>query len=87
MDKTKQEVMIKDSKDLKNILIQINMDKNTTTVISNFSAWENLALIIEGLGATAQKCIREGHSKAEIQKTIETYISKVISSYTLGLKT
>ena len=81
-----QKVVIKDSDKLRNILIQVNMKKNTATVLSNFSAWENLAYILEGLGATAQECIREGRSKGEVKEAIDSYLKEVIKTYVTNLR-
>ena len=45
------------------------------------AAWENLALIMEGLGVTAQKCIKEGISKGKVYGQIKKYVVDVLSSY------
>lgn len=74
-------ITLKDSKDVQNIVIQVNLKKNTTSVFSGFSAWENLALILEGLGVTAEKCIQEGISKKRVFETIKEYMMKVLVSY------
>lgn len=78
-DETK--VIVKDSKDLQNILIQIDLKKGRTTVISGFSPWENLALIMEGLGVTAQMCIEEGIPREKVYQVIQDYIIKIIDDY------
>lgn len=76
-----QKVIIKDSQDIQNILIQADLKKGSTSVISNFSAWENLALIMEGLGVTAEKCIQEGMDKKEVYNEIKNYLMKVLGDY------
>ena len=81
MMKKKPTIILEDSKKVKNIVIQVNLKENTTTVISAFSAWENLALIMEGLGVTAQKCIKEGISKGKVYGQIKKYVVDVLSSY------
>ena len=58
MMKKKPTVILEDSEKIRNIVIQVNLEANSTTVFSSFSAWENLALILEGFGVTAQKCIK-----------------------------
>ncbi len=74
-------IVIEDSKDTRNIIIQINLKDNTTTVFSSFSPWENLALLIEGLATTAGECVNEGMDKREVYKTIQDYIVKALPSY------
>lgn len=74
-------IMIKDNKNIKNIFIQINLKNKTTLVFSNFSAWENLALIMEALAVTTQKCIQEGISKKKVYGAIKTYLMKVLGNY------
>ena len=81
MMKKKPTVILEDSEKIRNIVIQINIEDNSTTVISSFSAWENLALILEGLGTTVQKCIKEGISKKEVYGQVKKYIIEVLSSY------
>lgn len=78
-DETK--VIVKDSTDLQNILIQIDLKKGKTTVISNFSPWENLALIMEGLGVTAQMCIEEGIPREKVYQVIQDYIIQILDDY------
>lgn len=80
-----QKIVIKDDDSLKNILIQVNMEKNTATVLSNFTAWENLTYILEGLGASAQECVREGKSKKEVKEAIDVYLKVVIKTYVTEL--
>lgn len=74
-------MVIRDDKEYKNIIIQLNLKKNTTTVVSNFSTWENLGLIMEALGATMQQCIREGKRKEKVHKAVREYLSKVTKAY------
>ena len=83
MKKKPDQIKISDSKYIKNIFIQIDLKKNTTLVRSGFSAWENLALIIEGLAVTAEKCIEEGIDKKEVYKAINDYMIKAIPNYKL----
>ena len=81
MKKQQQKVILKDDERIKNIIIQVNLKNNTTSVLSNFSAWENLALIMEGLSVTAEKCIQEGISKKRVYDEIKNYIMKVLAGY------
>ncbi len=74
-------VVIRDNKNQKHILVQVNLKKGNTQVLSNFSAWENLALLLEALGATPQQCIREGLSRKKVKKAIQNYLEKVIEAY------
>lgn len=74
-------IVISDNDNLKNLLIQIDLKGQKTTVLSNFSAWENLALIMEALAITAQKCIDEGIPKKQVDEAINDYLSKTLNSY------
>lgn len=74
-------IVIKDTKDIKNIFIQVNLKNSSTSVFSQFSAWENLALIMEALGVTAEKCLCEGIGKKKVYEEIKSYLVKVLSSY------
>lgn len=74
-------VVLKDSKNIRNIVIQIDLKNKTTSVLSGFSTWDNLALIMEALGATAEKCIQEGIDKKQVYQEIKDYIMKVLSGY------
>lgn len=79
--KKKPTIIIEDSNKIRNIVIQVNLKDNSTTVFSSFSAWKNLALILEGLGVTAQKCIKEGISKCKVYRQVKKYVIEVLSSY------
>lgn len=74
-------ITIKDSKDVKNLFIQVNLKKNTTLVFSSFSSWENLAFIMEALAVTAQKCIEEGISRKQVYGAVKKYLVEVLDSY------
>ncbi len=80
---SEEKIIIKDSEDIKNIFIQINIKKKTTMVFSAFSAWENLAYIMEALSVTAQKCIDEGKSEKEVYSAIKNYLASVLGTYNI----
>lgn len=82
MTKIKQ-VLIKDNESIKNILVQVNLKKNSVSVVSNFSAWENLALIMEALGITAEQCVKEGIDKEQVNREIQRYLAEVLTANTL----
>jgi hypothetical protein len=75
-------LVIRDTKDIKNIFVQVNVKKGTSTVYSNFSAWENLAYLMEALGATVQQCIHEGIGRKKVHSAVQEYLSKVLKAYT-----
>lgn len=79
--KKKIPIIIKDNKQIRNIIIQINLKTNKTSVLSSFSSWENLALIMEALAVTAQKCIQEGISKDHTYGAIKNYLMQVLGNY------
>lgn len=76
-------LVISDSPELKNIFIQINTKENTTAVLSNFSAWENLAHLMEALAVTIEKCVKDGISRKEVHQEIVRYMTQVIGAYNL----
>lgn len=79
-------VVIQDSKDVRNIFIQVNLKKGSTSILSNFSAWENLSLIMEGLALAAEKCIQEEIPKKKVYRAITDYLMKVLPSYKIKNK-
>ena len=81
MKKKAAELVIKDGKNIKNIFIQLDLKKNSTMVYSNFSPWENIGLIIEGLAITAKECIAEGVDRKKVYKAINEYMIKALPSY------
>lgn len=74
-------VIIKDSENLRNIFIQVDLKKGKTSILSSFSAWESLAFIMEALALTAQKCIDEGIAKKQVYEAIKKYLVEVLDSY------
>ncbi|MEK7517827.1 MAG: hypothetical protein AAB583_04720 [Patescibacteria group bacterium] len=74
-------IILKDSEDVRNIVVKVDIKGNKTTVFSGFSPWENLALLLEALGATVQKCIKDGINKKKVYNAIKDYMVKVLSSY------
>ena len=79
--KKDKKVIVRDSQDLQNLLIQANLKNNTVTVLSSLSAWENLAFIMEALGVTVEKCVEEGIEKEKVESAINDYLKKVLGSY------
>ena len=79
--KKKVPIILEDSEDVKNIVIQVNSKNNSTSVFSGFSAWENIAFILEGLGATVQECVRQGISRGDVYGAVKKYILKVLPNY------
>ena len=74
-------IEIRDNENQKHILVQVNLEKGNTQVLSNFSAWENISYLCEALGATYQQCVSEGISKNKTKKAIEEYLKKVFEAY------
>jgi len=74
-------IIIKDNDKIRNILIQLDFAGQKTAVLSNFSAWENLAIIMEALAVTAQKCIDEGISKRKVDEAIKKYLAESLDTY------
>lgn len=81
MKKKKTKIVLEDDKNVKNIVIQVHLKNNYTTVFSGFSSWENLAFIMEGLGATVQECVRSGISKKKVYDQVKKYIVEVLNNY------
>ena len=79
--RNKTKITIQDSDNVRNIFIQINLKENKTSVLSSFSAWENLALIMEALGVTISECIKEGIGKKHVYRAIKKYLMKVLGNY------
>lgn len=77
-----KQVLIRDNESIKNILVQVNLENSSVIVISNFSAWENLALIMEALGITAEQCVKEGIDREQIDREIREYLTKVLTANT-----
>lgn len=79
--KKKNTIVLEDNEDIRNVIIQVNLKKGLTSVFSGFSAWENIAFILEGLGATVQECIRGGIPKRKVYDAVRKYLFKVLPSY------
>lgn len=77
-----KQVLIRDNESIKNILVQVNLENSSVIVISNFSAWENLALIMEALGITAEQCVKEGIDREQVNIEIREYLAKVLTADT-----
>jgi hypothetical protein len=77
----KQPIVIQDTKEIQNIFIQINLKKGTTMIYSNFSAWENMAYLMEALATTMEQCVNEGMDKKEVYQELNRYMTQVIGDY------
>lgn len=79
--KREEPLVLRDSENVRNIIVQVDIRNNKTGVWSGFSAWENVALLIEALAATANECVKQGMSKEKVYKGIYDYISKSFPTY------
>lgn len=80
MDKD-QPLVIKDTKDIHNIFVQLNLKRGTTMIYSNFSAWENLSYLLEAVGVTIEQCVSEGIDRKEVHKELSKYMIQIIDAY------
>ena len=78
-----KEIIFKDTDKVKHIIVQVDLKKNKTQIVSAFDAWENIALLLEGVGMQAEACLQEGMSKDEIYKGITDYLMKTLTAYTI----
>ena len=76
-----QKVLIQDSDEVQNIFVQMNLKDGSTMVLSNYSAWDNLAYLMEALGVTAAQCISEGIPKVKVYEAIKSYMMNVLEDY------
>ena len=79
-------VIISDSDTKRNVVISVDTDKGATTVFSGFSAWENLAFILEALAVTAEQCIQEGMPKKIVYQEIQDYFVNILENYQTVMK-
>ncbi len=76
-------VIVQDSPHLKNIFVQLDLEKGTTRVLSNFSAWENLPYPMEALALTAAQCIAEGMPREKVYDAIKRYFMQALGDYNI----
>lgn len=75
------ELRIEDTKQVRHVLVRVELKTRKTVVMSNFSAWENMSLLLEAVGATGQQCIAEGMSRLRVVKAARHYLEKIIRAY------
>jgi hypothetical protein len=73
-------VIIQDSAEIKNVLVQLNFKTSQVVVISNYSAWDNMGYLLEGVGITVAKCVKEGIPRKAVLKELKNYLSKVLAN-------
>lgn len=76
-----EKIEIKDSKNIKHIIVRVELKNNQTHIISGFGAWENIALLLEAVGVSIAKCLKEGMDKKTIYDGITNYLMKVMDAY------
>lgn len=79
--KRKNPIIIEDNENVQNIFVRVDIKSGLTSVLSNFSAWENLALLLEGLAVTAEQCIKEGIEREEVYDAIKKYVVQALPAY------
>lgn len=78
--KIKKTVGIMD-KTTRELLIQVDFAKNLTTVFSQYSLEENLAIQLDALCITIAKCIEDGCDPQKIYRRVEFYLTNTLSNY------
>lgn len=66
---------------MKTLHLQVDVENNQTTIMSDYSAWENIALLLEGVAMSMQKCIEEGMPKEDVYKGTTDYFMKAVGEY------
>lgn len=74
------EVIIQDTEEIKNVLVQINLKTSQIAVISNYSAWDNMAYLLEGVSVTVEKCVKEGMERKVVLKELREYLIKALEA-------
>ncbi len=77
-------VIIQDSEDIKNILVQVNFKTSQVAVISNYSAWDNMAYLLEGVSVTVEKCVHEGMERKVVLRELKEYLIKALEAVKIG---
>lgn len=80
MDNGATPVIIQDSEEIKNVLVQLNFKTSQVSVISNYSAWDNMSYLLEGVGISVAKCVKEGIPRKVALKELKDYLSKVLAN-------
>ena len=74
------EVIVQDTEEIKNVLVQINIKTSQIAVISNYSAWDNMAHLLEGVSVTVEKCVKEGMERKVVLKELREYLIKALEA-------
>ena len=77
------EIIIDEDKDenIKNIVVQINEEDLSTTVLSDYSPEANIDFLLEAVGANAQELIKQGKDKDEVIDDLRDFFEQVIEAY------
>lgn len=73
-------VVIEDSEDIKNVLVQIDLKNSQVAVISNYSAWDNMAYLLEGVSVVVEKCVLEGMERKVVLRELKEYLIKALEA-------
>ena len=73
-------IVVRDTEDIKNVLVQINQKTSQITVIGDNSAWDNMAYLLEGIAVTVEKCVQEGMERKVALKELKEYLIKALGA-------
>ena len=74
-------------KTTRELMIQVDLAKNMTTVFSQYSPPENLTMQLDALCVTMAKCIEEGEKPEAIHQKVKFYLDTIVMRYSPKVKT
>ena len=75
------EIIIGEDDNVKSILIQVNEDDLSTTVLSDLSPDENIDYLLEAVGANAQELVKQGKNKDIMIEELRDLFEHIIDYY------
>lgn len=75
------EIIIGEDEDIISVVVQVDEEDLSTTVYSDYSAEENIDILLEAVGANAQELIEQGRDRQDVIEELRDTLEQIIDGY------
>lgn len=78
-DKNEQRVL-QDTDTIKHVIIRIDLENNSTRIMSGLSLWGNIKMFASGIGVSYRKLLEDGENPISTYKQLEKVIIEMLDT-------
>lgn len=73
-------IKLQDTDTVKHLIIEFDLEKNRTKIMSAFGLWGNIRILASAIGVSYHKAIADGQNPAEAYKELESILVEMLDN-------